>query len=114
MKHFIRYDNTKTYYYLTGQAATPEEIAEKYPATAFATYIMETDLSERLMLSMDMLSMIRGIYNIDNSLNDDEAILAIEEIANTPPSDNGTPSAEERIASALEFQVLMSMPDTTE
>lgn len=112
MRHFIRYDNTKTYYYLTGKSATPEEIAEKYPATLFATYVMETDLDERLILSMDMLSMLRGVHNISNSLNDDEAIAEIERIANLPPEVDDTPTAEERIASALEFQVLMSMPDS--
>ena len=112
MRHFIRYDNTKTYYYLTGQVATPQDVLEKYPAVANITYVMETDKDEKLILSMDMLSMIRGIYNIDDSLNDDDAILAIEEILNTPPEVDETPSAEERIASALEFQVLMSMPDS--
>jgi hypothetical protein len=114
MRHFIRYDNTKTYYYLTGKEAKPEDILEQYPATAFATYIMETDRDEMLMLSMDMLSMIRGVYNISDSLNDDEAIAEVERISNLPPEVDTTPTAEERIASALEFQTLMSMPDTTE
>ena len=38
----------------------------------------------------------------------------IEEIVNTPQEVDDTPSAEERIAAALEYQVVASLPDDTE
>ena len=38
----------------------------------------------------------------------------IEEIVNTPQEVDDTPSAEERIAAALEYQVVASLPDETE
>ena len=52
---------------------------------------------------------MRGIYNIDSTLTEEEAIAKIEEIINTEPEQEA--SAEERIASALEYQNLMSMED---
>ena len=38
----------------------------------------------------------------------------IEEIVNTPQETDDTPTAEERIAAALEYQVVASLPDDTE
>ena len=53
---------------------------------------------------------MRSVYNVDRSLSEDEAIAKIEEIVNTPPAEP-EPSAQERIAAALEYQVVTSMPD---
>ena len=52
---------------------------------------------------------MRSLYNVDKALTEAEAIAKIEEIINTEPEVE--PSAEERIASALEYQNLMSMDD---
>lgn len=38
----------------------------------------------------------------------------IEEILNTPAKENNEPTDEERIAAALEYQVMASLPDDTE
>ena len=66
-------------------------------------------------LSMDNLSVLRDVYDIDAALSEDEAIAAIEEIINTPQDPvEQEPSAEERIAAALEYQVMSSLPDETE
>ena len=61
-----------------------------------------------------MFSLLRSIYQIDPSMSDNEALAAIEEIKNTPPEVDDTPSAEERIAAALEYQVMSSLPDEGE
>ena len=45
---------------------------------------------------------------VDSSLSEDEAIAKIEEIRNTPPAEPD-PSAEERIAAALEYQNLANL-----
>ena len=60
-------------------------------------------------------AMARTMYNIDKELSDEEAVIAIQDIMNTQDETAiNTPSAEERIASALEYQVLISMPDVEE
>ena len=65
------------------------------------------------MFAFENLSALRGIYNIDAALSETEAIAAIQEIINTPPAEP-EPSAEERVAAALEYQTLNSLPDVTE
>ena len=56
---------------------------------------------------------MRGVYGVDSSLTEDEAIAKIEEIINTPAPE-AEPTAEERIASALEFQNMINLPDVEE
>lgn len=48
--------------------------------------------------------------NITDDMTDDEVLRAIEEFRDNPPVDN-TPTSEERIAAALEAQVMLSEPD---
>ena len=55
------------------------------------------------MFALQNLSAMRSHYGIDKSLSESEAIAAIQEIVNTPPEVDTTPSAEERIAAALEY-----------
>ena len=54
------------------------------------------------------LAAVRSQMGSDSSLSEDEAIAKIEEIRNTPPAEPD-PSAEERIAAALEYQNLASL-----
>lgn len=62
------------------------------------------------MFALQNLSAMRTLYNIDKSLSEDEAIAKIQEIVNTPPPEP-EPSAEERMAAAMEFQNMMTLPD---
>ena len=48
---------------------------------------------------------------VDN-MTDEEVLAAIESYENTPPSNE--PTAEERIAAALEYQTMASLPDEKE
>ena len=48
---------------------------------------------------------------IDSSLTEEEAIAAIEKIVNTETEVSTEATAEERIAAALEYQVMASLPD---
>lgn len=113
MKKVIKYDGTKTFMYPNGAVATPERVLQDFPAVLTFTHIIETDEAEEVCFAVQNLSAMRGIYNIDKSLSEDEAIQAIQDILNTPPEEP-EPSAEERIASALEYQNLMSMEDVEE
>ena len=109
MKKVIKYDGTKTFMYPNGEIATPERVLADFPAVLTFPHIIETDEAEEVCFAVQNLSAMRGIYKIDSSLTIDEAIAKIEEIINTEPEE--VVSAEERIASALEFQNMASLPD---
>lgn len=113
MKKVIKYDGTKTFMYPNGEIATPERVLQDFPAALTFTHIIETDEAEEVCFAVQNLSAMRGIYGIDTTLTEEEAILAIQEVVNTPKPEP-EPSAEERIASALEYQNLMSMEDVEE
>ena len=114
MKKIIKYTGDKTFMFPNGGLATPEIVAEQYPAVAAFTHIVETDDNCEVLFAIQNLSAMRNIYNIDTSLTEDEAIAEIEKIVNTPPEVNTEATAEERIAAALEYQVMASLPDETE
>ena len=63
------------------------------------------------MWALENLSAMRSQMGIDPSLTEEEAIAAIQEIRNTPPEVSTEATAEERIAAALEYQVMASLPD---
>jgi hypothetical protein len=111
-KKVIKYTGEKTYMFPNGELADKERVLKEFPAALTFTHIMETDEHEEMCFSMQNLSAMRGIYNIASSLTEDEAIAAIQEIINTVPEVE--PSAEERIASALEFQNMMTLEDVEE
>ena len=117
MRKLIIYniEDNKTYQYPNGALATPERVLSDYPAIATFKHIIETDESEQMFIGIQNLAMARTMYNINKELSDEEAVQAIQDIMNTQDKTAiNTPSAEERIASALEYQVMMSMPDVKE
>ena len=114
MKKVIKYTGDKTFMFPNGGLATPEIVAEQYPAVTAFTHIIETDDNCEVLFAIQNLSAMRNIYNIDTSLTEDEAIAKIEEIVNTPEPESTEATAEERIAAALEYQVMASLPDETE
>ncbi len=113
MRKVIKYEGKKTYIYPSGKLATPEQVLKDYPAILIASHIIETDENEQMFYSYQNLSAARTMYDIDSSLSEEEAILAIQDILNAPAPEP-EPTAEERIASALEYQNLLSMEDTGE
>ena len=110
MKKVIKYTGEKVFMFPNGAIATKERVLEDFPAALTFTHIIETDEHEEVCFAVQNLSAMRDIYNIDSSLTEDEAIAAIQEIINAPQPE-AEPSAEERIASALEYQNMMSLPD---
>ena len=116
MKKILKYTGEKTFMFPNGALATKEAVLKQFPAALTFTHIVETDENEEVMWAFQNLSAMRTQMEIDPSLTEEEAIAAIQEIINTPPVIDTTPSAEERIAAALEYQVISSLPDeeTTE
>lgn len=101
-KKIEKYTGNKHYMFPNGKLATPEIMQNDYPAIMVFTHIIETDEAGEVCFAVQNLSAMRGFYNIDNELTEDEAIAKIEEIINTPEPISTEPSTEERTASALE------------
>ena len=108
MKKVEKYTGDKTYMFPNGAIATREVVLKKFPAALTFTHFVETDENSEVMWAFQNLSAMRTMYKIDSSLSEDEALAKIQEIINTPPP-QPEPSAEERMAAAMEFQNLMSL-----
>lgn len=114
MKKVEKYTGDKTYMFPNGALATKEAVLEQFPAALTFVHYVETDEAGEVMWAFQNLSAMRTMYQIDSSLSEAEALEKIQELINTEPEVDTTPSAEERIAAALEYQNLASMDDTTE
>ena len=112
MKKFEKYTGQKTYMFPNGALATPEIMKSKFPAVLVFAHIIETDEAGEVCFAVQNLSAMRSFYGIASSLDEKAAIAAIEEAANAP-APKPEPTAEERIAAALEYQVMASLPDET-
>lgn len=108
MLRLEKFDGQKTYMFPSGEIATPEKIREQFPAVDYFTHVLE--INGNVCQAVMELAALRSIHNIDPSLSDDEAIAEIEAIINTPPPPS-EPTPEERIAAALEYQNLLTLPD---
>lgn len=111
MKIIEKYTGKKTYMFPNGALGTPEVMKEQFPAVDVFPHIIETDEAGQVAFAVQNLAAMRSLYNVNPALSEDEAIAAIQEIVNTPPEVADTPSPEERIAAALEYQAVASLPD---
>jgi len=102
-----KFDGKKTYMFPDGSIATPERIRAQFPAVDIFPFVIEAN--GEVCQAVINLSALRGINNIDEALTEAEAIGAIEVIINTAPVADDVPAAEERIASAMEYQIIASM-----
>ena len=108
MIKLVKYNETQTYMFPSGNIATPEVIANEFPAVKVFPHVLQ--ISGNVCQAVMELASLRDRYNINELLSDDEAIKEIEAIINQPKSDNEyEPTPEERIAAALEFQNLQSL-----
>ena len=104
-----KYDGSKTYLFPNLEVATPEKVLEKFPGILTFTHVIRTDPNSQMFYAIENLSALRSRNGIDDSLSEDEAITKLNEIINTPNTSTPEPTAEERIAAALEFQNLQSL-----
>lgn len=107
-KKIEKYTGDKTYMFPNGAIATKEAVLKQFPAALSFAHFVETDENGEIMWAFQNLSAMRTMYEIDSSLSEEEALAKIEEIINTPPPEP-EPSAEERMAAAMEFQNMMSL-----
>lgn len=101
-----KFTGEKTYMYPNGAIATPERMRMDFPALDFFPHILE--VNGNVCQAVQELGAMRNFHGIDAGLTEDEAIAAIELKINTP-APAPEPTAEERIAAALEYQNLLSM-----
>ena len=113
MRKIEIYDGTKTYMFPNGEIATKERMLAQFPAVLTFTHIIETDEAGEVAFAVQNLAAMCTIHGIDQSLTNEEKVAVLEEIVNTEPEVDTTATAEERIAAALEYQVLTYMDDTT-
>lgn len=119
MKRYQIWDKTTNVYTPSGEEFTPDQWIERYawiknpaavPVISYGMinggYIGELNQMKDTCIGMGA--------TFDDSLSNEEILEKIEEFEdNYKPEESATPSAEERIASALEAQVMLSMPDDT-
>lgn len=113
MKVLEKYTGDKTYMFPSGKLATRSVVLQNYPAVLSFVHVVETDENGEVMWALENLSAMCTMHGIDRSLPEEKKIAKLQEIINTEPEVDTTPTAEERIASALEFQVMASLPDET-
>lgn len=101
-----KFDGKKVYMYPNGEIATSERIKNDFPAIEHFIHVLE--VSGEVCQAVMNLNALRQQYDIDPELSEEDAIQAIEDIINAPQP-TPEPTAEERIAAALEFQNLMTM-----
>ncbi len=111
------YNNEKTYITPDMKQLTPEMAAMKYDIiNTGLPCVIETDaqgvmlytVPEPIHIAADRLGIDPEAYQ-----NVTDLITAMEEVLNAPAPEPA-PSAEERIASALEFQNILTLPEETE
>lgn len=104
-----KFDGTKLYQFSDNSIADPEAIRARFPATNHFTHVIEA--CGEVCRGVMNLSSLRNDFGIDPALSEDEAIATLETIMNTPPVEDDTPTTDERIAAALEFQNILAMED---
>ena len=114
MKKLLIYNRKTTYMYPSGKVATPEVVVNDYPASQSFKFIIETDEAKEVIYGFYPFSSLKSQYNIDASLSDEEALLAIEEIINTPVEESTESTAEERQAAALEAMASGATAESTD
>lgn len=120
MYYIEKYDGTKTYMYPNSAIATPEVVTKDFPAWQLFPHVIRTD--GQTIYSFMSLASMRSQYDIDESLDDDAAIAAINEKMNEPkPEVEREPTAEEitatslaSIAASMEYQNLLTLDDVEE
>lgn len=110
MKIIEKYTGDKTYMFPNGALADKASVLQQFSAALAFTHIVETDEKGEVLFALQNLSAMRTHYGVDPELSEEEAIAKIQEIVNTPAPEP-EPSAEERMAAAMELQALNSLTD---
>lgn len=115
MIYLKKYQPNDTYVSPASTIMDSEKVKKEFPAAFVVTHVVQTDASSQMMYGMYNLASMRSQYNIDSSLGEDEAIIALQTAMNDEREAQAAmaaiPSAEERIAAMMEYQALTTMSD---
>lgn len=98
-----------------GEVLTPQDVIARYPMAGIdGMKFIIADQPINMAVFMEFES-TKNAYKqqgaqITDDMTDEEVLEAIRVFEETPPV-SSVPSPEERIASALEFQMITSLPD---
>ena len=116
-KVYLRlYDPSDTYMSPASVLMDAAGVLKDFPAAQRFPHIVHTDAGGEMMYGLYSLSAMKSQYNIDPSLTGAEAVQAVEDAMNAEKEQQAADAQayvapEERIAAALEFQTLTSLPD---
>ena len=119
MKRYAIWDKVSPIIVPTGKVFTAAQWKEKYPAAALDSITVVCAAGEVNGGFFGTLGQMVQMYTAQGAdfsacTTDEETLAAIEafeDVMNTPSSE---PTAEERIAAAMEYQVMASLPDEVE
>ena len=103
MKILEKYEGNKTYMFPNNALATPATIEAQFPAITSFVHIIETDEAGEVCFAVMNLSAMRSMHEIDKSLTEAEAIVALQDLINTSPIVDTEPSTEEIAAASMDF-----------
>lgn len=122
------YDKKTTYMFPSGKLATPEVVANEYPATQVFDYVFFTDAAQQVVSRLEPLNKLCDQYKIDLSLDADVKMTKLKE-AMEAEEDANRKAVEEReanpevsneeltatslasIAASLEYQNMLTLDD---
>lgn len=115
------YDANDTYMSPAGTLMDEAGVLEHFPAVAHFQHIVHTDAGGEMMYGFYSLSAMKSKYGVEIS-NPTQAVKAVEDAMNAEQEQQEAEAQamaeaitpEERIAAALEFQALASLPDVEE
>lgn len=118
MERYAIWNKTDPVIVPTGKVFTAEQWKEKYPAAALDSITVVCSAGEINGGFFGTLGQMEQMYaaqgcdfsGCETAEEKLEAIEAFEDALNAPSDE---PSADERIAAALEYQVMASLPDDT-
>lgn len=92
-----------------GKVRTPEEIFKIYGWSQHTDTVIKKQ--GNITVSVDNLAILCEIYGVEETLSPEDALIKINQVIELQKqaAANPAPSAEERIASMLEFQALNSL-----
>ena len=110
------YDPADTYMSPASTLMDAAGVLNDFPAAQSFPHIVQTDEGGEMLYGFYSLSAMKSKYNIDQSLTGAEAVQAVEDAMNAEKEQQEAEAQayvapEERIAAALEFQTLTSLPD---
>lgn len=105
------YDGTKTYMYPSGALATPEKVQADFPAILTFPHVVTTDENEQVFFAVENFAAMRGRNKIPDEYSEEEALAALTEIINAPPT-IPEPSAEDVQASLATLTELQGLEDS--